>query len=108
MEKKLHQSKFFELQPLAPNLEGFLQKYNFKEDTMNESDLQTSYNHKNYPRHRKITTDERFVNFDKGKLVGTHWVAFDKNYNKSQYFDNFDGTPDKFFLSQIPKPRIYH
>ena len=37
-------------------LKQFMQKYNLKDQTMNESDLQKVYNYKIYPRDSKITT----------------------------------------------------
>ena len=36
------------------SLKQFMQKYNLKDQTMNESDLQKVYNYKIYPRDSKI------------------------------------------------------
>ena len=44
----------------------YMKKYNLKNDTMNESDLQRVYNYNIYPRGSKITSDKRFVNIDNG------------------------------------------
>ena len=41
-------------------------------------------------------------------MVGSHWTAFYVKNNKSFYFDNFGGQPDKFLLNQLPKPIINH
>ena len=38
------------------NFEGFMKKYNSKNDTMNESDLQRVYKYHLYPRDSTITT----------------------------------------------------
>ena len=86
------------------SLNQFMKKYNLKDQTMSESDLQKIYNYKIYPRDSKITSDRGFVNIDNGEKGGTHWVCFYKNY----YFDSFGGSPDKFLLNQLPKPIIYH
>ena len=56
-----------------------MKKYNLKNDTMNESELQR----------------------------GTHWTYFIIKDNKSYYFDSFGVQPDKFLLNQLPKPIIY-
>ena len=86
----------------------FMKKYNSKDDTMNESELQRVYNYPIYPRDSKIYSDKRYVNFDNGIRGGTHWVAFYVKDNKSYYFDSFGGAPDKFLLKQLPKPIINH
>ena len=86
----------------------FMKKYNLKNDTMNESELQRVYNYKIYPRDSKILSDKGFVNIDDGSQGGTHWTCFYIKDNKSYYFDSFGGPPDKFLLKQLPKPIIYH
>ena len=43
-----------------------MKKYNLKDQTMSESDLQKVYNYKIYPRDSKITTNKGFVNIDNG------------------------------------------
>ena len=88
--------------------EDFMKKYNLKNDTMNESQLQKIYNYPIYPRESKIYSDKGFVNIDNGSLNGTHWTCFIVKVNKSFYFDSFGGAPDKFPLNQLPKPIIYH
>ena len=90
------------------NFRDFMKKYNLKNDTMNESQLQKIYNYPIYPRDSKIYSDKGFVNIDDGFRGGTHWCAFYVKDNKSYYFDSFGGAPDKFLLKQLPKPIIYH
>ena len=90
------------------SFKDFMKKYNLKNDTMNESQLQRVYNFRIYPRDSKIKTDKGFVNIDDGSQGGTHWTCFYIKDNKSYYFDSFGGTPDKFLLNQLPKPIIYH
>ena len=90
------------------NLKDFMNKYNLKNDTMNESESQRVYNHPIYPRDSKIYSDEGFVNIDNGSQCGTHWTCFYKKNNKTFYYDSFGGQPDKFLLKQLPKPIIYH
>ena len=85
-----------------------MKKYNLKNDTMNESQLQRVYNYPIYPRDSKKYSDEGFVNIDNGSLVVTYWTCFIVKDNKSYYFDSFGGQPDKFLLKQIPKPKIFH
>ena len=64
-------------------LKQFMKKYNLKDQTMSESDLQKIYNYKIYPRDSKITSDRGFVNIDNGDQGGTHWVCFIIKDNKS-------------------------
>ena len=90
------------------NFKDFMKKYNLKNDTMNESQLQKIYNHPVYPSDSKIYSDKGFVNIDNGSEGGTHWTCFIVKDNKSYYFDSFGGQPDKFILKQLPKPIIYH
>ena len=75
---------------------------------MKESEIQRVYNYKIYPRDSKIHSDRGFVNIDNGSQGGTLWCCFIIIDNKSFYFDSFGGQPDKFSLSQLPKPIIYH
>ena len=90
------------------NFKDFMKKYNLKNDTMNESQLQKIYKYSIYPRDSKIYSDRGFVNIDNGAQGGTHWTCFIVKDNKSFYFDSFDVKPDKFLLKQLPKPIIYH
>ena len=85
-----------------------MKKYKFKNDTMNESQLQRVYNYPIYPIDSKIYSDRGFVNIDDGSQNGTHWCAFYIKDNKSFYLDSFGGNPDKFQPNQLPKPIIYH
>ena len=85
-----------------------MRKYNLKDDTMNESELQKIYNFAIDPRDSKIYSDKGFVIIDDGSMNGTHWTCFIVKDNKSFYFDSFGGTPDKFLLKQLTKPIIYH
>ena len=90
------------------NFKDFMKKYNLKNDTMNESQLQRIYNYPIYPRDSKIYSDRGFVNIDDGRMGGSHWTCFVVRDNKSYYFDSFGVQPDKFLLKQLPKPIIYH
>ena len=86
----------------------FVKKYKLENDTMNEFQLQKSYNYPIYPRDSKIYSDRRFVNIDNGSQGGTHWCAFYVKDNKFYYFDSFVGALDKVLLNQLPKPISYH
>ena len=86
----------------------FMQKFNLKNDTMNEYQLQRIYNYPKYPRDSKIYSDRGFVNIDNGSMRGSHWTCFVVKDKKSCYFDSSGGAPDKFLLNQLPKPIIYH
>ena len=90
------------------NFKDFMTKYNLKNDTMNESQLQKVYKYPIYPRDSKIYSDKGFVNIDNGSMGGSHWTCSIVKDNKSYYFDSFGGQPDKFQLNQLPKPIIYH
>ena len=85
-----------------------MRKYNLKDITMNESELQRLYNFPIYPRDSKLYSDKGYKNIDDGSQGGTHWCCFIIKDNKSYYFDSFGGQPDKFLLEQFPKPIIYH
>ena len=89
------------------NFKEFMKKYNLKNDTMNESQLQKIFKYPIYLRD-KIYSDRGFVNIDNSSQGGTHWVTFIAKDNKSYYFDSFGVQPDKFLLKQLPKPIIYH
>ena len=90
------------------NFREFMKLYNLKDDTMNESQLQRSYNYPIYPKNSKIHSDRGFVNLDDGRMGGTHWTCFIVKDKKSFYFDSSGGTPDKFLINQLSKPIIYH
>ena len=90
------------------NIRDFMKKYNLKNDTMNESQLQKVYIYKIYPRDSKILTDKGFVNIDNGSMSGSHWTCFIVKDKESLYFDSFGGQPDKFLKKEIPKPITYH
>ena len=64
-----------------------MKKYNLKNSTMNESQLQRVYNYPIYPKNSKIYSDKGFVNIDDGRMGGTHWTCFIVKDNKSYYFD---------------------
>ena len=91
-----------------PNFKDFIKKYDLKNDTMNDSQLQKIYNYPLYPRDSKIYSDKGFVFVDNGSRGGTHWTCFIVKEKKSFYFDSFGGQPDKFLLNQLLKPIIYH
>ena len=46
------------------NLKDFMKKYNLKNKTMNESELQRVYNYPIYPRDSQIYSDKWFVFID--------------------------------------------
>ena len=85
-----------------------MKKNNLKNDTLNESQLHKIYNYPIYPRDSKIYSDKGFVNIDNGSMGGSRWTCFIVKDKKSYYFDRFGGQPEKFLLSQLPKPIIYH
>ena len=79
-----------------------------KNDTMNESELQRTYNYPINPRDSKIYSDKGFVNIDNGSLGGSYWTCFIIKHTSSYFYDSFGGQPDKFLLNQLPKPITYH
>ena len=85
-----------------------MNKYNLRNNTMNESQLQRVFNYNIYPRDSKIYSDKGFINIDDGSMGGSHWNCFLIKDNKSFYFHSFGGQPDRFLLNQLPKPIIYH
>ena len=89
------------------NFKDFMKKNKLKNDTMNESQLQKIFNYPICPRDSKVYSDRGFVNIDNGSQGGTHWTCFIVKDNKSYYFDSFGVQPDKFLLSQLPKPIMY-
>ena len=58
------------------NFKNFMEKYNLKNITMNERELQRVYNYPIYPRDFKIDSDRGFVIIGKGSQGGTHWTCF--------------------------------
>ena len=98
--------KFFKMTILI--FKDFMRKYNLKNDTMNESQLQKVYNYTIYPRGSQTYSDKGFVNIDNGSQDGTRWTCFIVKDNKSYTFDSFGGQPDKLLLNQLPKQVIYH
>ena len=54
-----------------------------KNDTMNESDLQTVYYYPIYRSDSKAHSDKGFVNTDKGSQGGTHWTCYRMKDNKN-------------------------
>ena len=55
-----------------------MKKYNLKNNTTIESDLQRVYKYPIDPRDSKLFSDEGFVNIDNGSQGGTHWTCFMK------------------------------
>ena len=53
-------------------LNDFMKKFNLKNDTIKESQLQKMYNYPIYPRGSKIYSDKGFVCLDNGVQGGTH------------------------------------
>ena len=90
------------------NFKGFMKKYNLKNDTMIESELQRVYNCPICPRNSKIYSDKGFVDIDNGSMGGSHWTCFIVKDNKSYYFVSFGGQSGKFLLKQLPKTILYH
>ena len=80
-----------------------MKKYNLKNDTMNESQLQKIYSYPLYYRDSKIYSVKGFVNTDDGSQGGTHWTCFIVRDNKSYCFDSFGGQPYKVLRNQLPK-----
>ena len=60
-----------------------MKKYNLKDDTMNEYQLQKVYNYKIFPRDSQIYSHRGFINIDNGSQGGTHWTCFIVKDNKS-------------------------
>ena len=85
-----------------------MKKYNSKKDTMNESESGKVYNYSFLPRDFKITTAQGFPKIDDGQMGGSQWTCFYIKANKIFSFDVFVGSPDKFLLQQLPKPKIFH
>ena len=85
-----------------------MKKYNLKDDTTNESELQGVYKYPIYLRNSKRYSDRGFDNIDNGSQGCTHWTCFIKINNKSYYFDSFGGQPDEFLLNHLPKPIPYN
>ena len=85
-----------------------MKKYILEDDTMNESQLQKAYNYPIYPRDSLLYSEKGFVNIENGSQGGTLWTCFIVKYNKSYYYDPYEGAPDKFLLKQLPKPILYH
>ena len=85
-----------------------MKKYNLKDDTMNESDLQKVFKYNIKPRGSKIFSVKGFVNIDNGSQGSTHWTCFIMKDKKSFHFDNFGGQPENFLLNYLSKPTIYH
>ena len=84
-----------------------MKKYNLKNDTMNESELQRNYKYPIYPRESKIYSDKGFISIANGSMGGGHLTCFYIKDKKSYYFDSFGGLPDESLLKQLPKPIIY-
>ena len=91
------------------SVEDFMKKYNLKNDTMNESDLQKIYIYPIYPRDSKICSDKGFVKIGYGSQGVNRWtVSYIKVKKKTFHFDSFGSAPDKFLPNQLPKPILYH
>ena len=60
-----------------------MKKYNLKNDTMNESELQRVYKYHIHPTNSRLYSDQGFVNIDNGSQGGTHWTCFIVKDNKS-------------------------
>ena len=58
------------------NFKDFMKKNYWKDNTVNEFELQRVYNYPIYTRYSKIYSDEGFVNNDNGSQGGSHWTSF--------------------------------
>ena len=47
-----------------------MKKYKLKNDTLNESQIQKTFNYPLYPRDSTIYSDKGFVNIDNGSMGG--------------------------------------
>ena len=90
------------------NLEDFMKKIDFKNDSMNESQLRKIYIYPVYPRDSKKLSNEGFVDLDDDSRWGSHWVCYYMKDDKFYYFDSFGGQPDKLLRNQLHKPILYH
>ena len=90
------------------NFKDFMKKYNLKDNTMNESELQRVYKYPRYPRGSRLYSDKRFVNIDNGSMGGRHLTCFIVKNNNLFYFDSFGGAPVKFLFNHLPEPIKYH
>ena len=86
----------------------FLKKYNLKDDTMNNSQIQKVCNYPIYSRDSKIFSDRQFANLDNGVRGGSHGCAYYVKDKKSYYLHSSGGQLDKFLLDQLNKPITYH
>ena len=58
------------------NFEDLMKKYNLKDDTMKELELQRVYKYPIYPRDSEIYSDKGFINIDNGSMGGSQWTFF--------------------------------
>ena len=72
MGKNLQKLLLFRI--TIPSVKDFMKKYNFKTDTMNQSELQKNCNYLKDPRDSKTYSDKRLVNLENGAGLGTHWT----------------------------------
>ena len=106
MKLKLMKLIFFKMTVLI--VKDFVEKYNLKNDSMNESKLQKVISHPIYPRVSKIKADNVFVYTNLGSQRGTNWTCLIMRNSISFCFDSFGEHSDTFQLNQIPKSMIYH
>ena len=75
MEMKLSKLKLYKYINLKfINFQDFVRKYNLKNETMNEAQLQRVQKNSINLRDSKIYSDKGFVNIDNDIIGGTHWV----------------------------------
>ena len=72
-----------------------MRKYNLRNNTINEFDLQRIYQFPFYPRDSKVYSDKGFVNIDNASMGRSHWTCFIIKNNKSYCFDAINGQPGK-------------
>ena len=65
------------------NFEDFMKKYNLKNDTMEDSEIQRVYKHPIYVRGSRLCSDIGSVNLDNGSQGGIHWCCFSIKDNQS-------------------------
>ena len=88
------------------SFEDFMKKYNLKNFSMNESEIQSF--HKIYPRDSWMTINKKFVKIEDGSQGGIHWTCFIVKDNKSFYYDSFGGQAGEILLNQLPEPILSH
>ena len=74
-----------------------MEKQNFKNETMNESDLKRIDNYPICPRDLKFISDKGFVNIHNGSQGRAHWCCFTVKDNKFFEFDSLGVSQVNFY-----------